>query len=104
VADDEVLVDAARRCGEAHDLVLLADRLFVAHDREIDTGDLQLGGGTRSLIQGARIAAGESSGEYLGLLPCRGDEAVETPVVLCALADGVDIRGWPAGEVIAHDN
>ena len=92
VADDHLLVDAARRLGVAARPRRLGRRLLVAHHGEIDAHHLELGRHARAAYTACALRAGQPIGEHLRLFPQRRDQPVDLAAVLRALADRVDVR------------
>ena len=69
IPDDELLVNSSRRLGITDDLVVFLDCVLLAHYREIDARDFQLGGQARSHIYRVRVSSGQTIGQDLRLLP-----------------------------------
>ncbi|AQA25381.1 nitrite reductase (NAD(P)H), large subunit domain protein [Rhodococcus sp. MTM3W5.2] len=104
VAHHDVLVGAVTRIVELEELVAVEFGALHTHRRDIDAGDLQLGGRPRTLVGGFGIRAGEVLGQHHGLLPHRRDEPVQLAAVLCALADRVHRTLVLAAHLVIDDD
>ena len=104
VADDQLLVDAARRLRILHDLVIGIVGVLLAHRGELDAHHLQLGGHARAFVGRVRIRAGEPIGQHARLLPQRRDQPVDHAAMLRAFADRVDALVIRRREIVANDD
>src|SRR5690606_39092848 len=90
ILEYQLLVDAADRVGEGDGL-----GAFAAHElaggEQIDTGNLEFGGGHRALVTG-KAELGQMIGTHLGLLEQRRHQAIGNTAVTGAFADGIDAR------------
>ena len=83
-------VCAAARFVELDELVGVAFGTLHTHGRDIDSGHLQLGRQTRTVVSRCGIGSGQYVCEYTRLLPQWCDETVYLAAVLTAFADRVD--------------
>ncbi len=102
--DDELLVNATAGFAVVDHFVVMEPRVLVAHHRDLDTHDLELGGDPGSRIHRVRVESGEPVGQDAGLLSQRGKQATELVLVLGTFADGVNVGLVAAAQVFLDDD
>ena len=101
VAHHELAIDATQRIGE-RDLLAGVAAHEIAGGKEIDAGDLELGGRDRSRVAPDSVF-GQVIGADLGLLEERRHQPVHGAPVVDAFADRVDERIKRLHRVVDHD-